>query len=63
MVDAEMASHLWLRIQQDVCTRYGIQHVTHELLTRVQKVARAKVPTLLQACAVETPQTRTKMKY
>lgn len=63
MVDTEMASHLWLRIQQDVCTKYGIQPVTHELLTRVQKVARAKVPTLLQACAGAAPQTRTNMKY
>ena len=48
-VDAEMASHLWLRIQKDIFTSYGIQPVTHELLTRGQKVARMKVPTLLQA--------------
>lgn len=54
MVDTEMTSHLWLRIQKDVCTKYGIQPVTHELLTRVQKVARAKVPTLLQEQAGST---------
>lgn len=51
MVDAEMASHLWRRIQQDVSKNYGIQSVNHELLTRVQKVSRAKMPTLLQACS------------
>ena len=51
MVDAEMASHLWCRIQQDVSKNYGIQSVNHELLTRVQKVSRAKIPTLLQACS------------
>lgn len=51
MVDAEMASHLWCRIQQDVSKNYGIQSVNHELLTRVQKVSRAKMPTLLQACS------------
>lgn len=51
MVDAEMTSHLWCRIQQDVSRTYGIQSVGHELLTRVQKVSRLKVPTLLHACA------------
>lgn len=51
MVDAEMASHLWCRIQQDVSNAYSIKSVTHELLTRVQKVSRAKIPTLLHACA------------
>lgn len=51
MVDAEMTSHLWCRIRQDVSETYGIQSVNHELLTRVQKVPRSKMPTLLQACS------------
>ena len=51
MVDAEMTSHLWCRIQRDVSETYGIQSVSHELLTRVQKVTRLKMPTLLHGCA------------
>ena len=51
MVDAEMTSHLWCRIQRDVSETYGVQLVNHELLTRVQKVSRIKIPTMLQACA------------
>lgn len=49
MVDAEMTSHLWCRIQQDVAKTYGIQSVNHELLTRVQKVSRLKMPAILQS--------------
>ena len=51
MVDAEMTSHLWCRMQQDVSKTYGIQSVSHELLARVQKVSRLKMPTFLHACA------------
>jgi len=51
MVDAEMAGHLWCRIQQDVSKTYGIRSVNHELLTRVQKMSRLKMPTLLNSCA------------
>lgn len=48
MVDAEMAGHLWCRIQQDISKTYGVQSVNHELLTRVQKVSRVKIPALLK---------------
>ena len=51
MADAEMASHLWCRIQGDVAKAYAIRAVSHELLTRVQNTAKAKVPMLLRACA------------
>jgi DNA polymerase-3 subunit epsilon len=51
MVDAEMTSHLWCRIQQDVSKTYRIQSVNHDLLTRVQKVTRAKLPDFLNACS------------
>ena len=51
MVDAEMTSHLWCRIQRDVSETYGVRLVNHELLTRVQKVSRLKMPMLLQGCA------------
>ena len=50
MVDAEMTSHLWCRIQRDLSETYGVQLVNHELLTRVQKVSRIKIPSMLQAC-------------
>ena len=53
MADAEMTSHLWCRIAQDVSSNYGIERVTHEMLTRVQSVSRAKLPTLLRTCAAE----------
>ena len=48
MVDAEMAGHLWCRIQQDISKTYGVQSVNHELLTRVQKAPRVKIPALLK---------------
>jgi DNA polymerase-3 subunit epsilon len=51
MVDAEMTSHLWCRIKQDVSKTYRIQSVNHDLLTRVQKVTRSKMPEFLNACA------------
>jgi len=49
MVDAEMTSHLWCRIQQDAAKTYGIGLVNHELLTSVQKVSRLKIPAFLQS--------------
>ena len=52
MVDAEMTSHLWCRIRQDVSEKYSLGTVNHALLTRIQKVSRAKLPTLLQAYQV-----------
>jgi DNA polymerase-3 subunit epsilon len=49
MVDAEMASHLWCRIQSDIAKTYGIRAVNHGLLTRVQCTSRVQVPTLLRS--------------
>lgn len=51
MVDAEMTSHLWYRIQQDLANSYRIASVNHELLTRVQKLTRAKLPVFLESCS------------
>lgn len=50
-VDAEMTSHLWCRIQQDLTSTYRIAAVNHELLTRVQKLSRTKMPDFLNECA------------
>lgn len=51
MVDAEMTSHLWCRIQQDVSKTYRIPSINHELLTRVQRVTRANVPVFMSSCS------------
>ncbi|WP_175889484.1 3'-5' exonuclease [Burkholderia cepacia] len=51
MVDAEMASHLWCRLQQDIARTYGLDHIDHALMTRVQATAKAKVPMYLRSLA------------
>ena len=51
MVDAEMTSHLWCRIQRDLAKAYSLPSVDHELLARIQRVSRAQLPTVLRACA------------
>ncbi|MBN3795214.1 MULTISPECIES: 3'-5' exonuclease [Burkholderia] len=49
MVDAEMAGHLWCRLQQDIARTYGLDRIDHALMTRVQATAKAKVPTYLRS--------------
>ena len=49
MVDAEMTSHLWCRLAQDVRMNYGVDTVTHALLSKAQRVPRAHLPRLLSA--------------
>jgi len=49
MVDAEMTGHLWHRLQDDVARTYGLGHVDHALIARVQATSKDKVPTLLRA--------------
>ncbi|QVN19860.1 3'-5' exonuclease [Burkholderia pyrrocinia] len=49
MVDAEMASHLWCRLQQDIARTYGLDRIDHALMTRVQATAKANVPTYLRS--------------
>ncbi|KWC76440.1 3'-5' exonuclease [Burkholderia cepacia] len=51
MVDAEMASHLWCRLQQDIARTYGLDRIDHALMTRVQETAKAKVPMYLRSLA------------
>ncbi|MBY4804639.1 PolC-type DNA polymerase III [Burkholderia cepacia] len=51
MVDAEMASHLWCRLQQDIARTYGLDRIDHTLMTRVQATAKAKVPMYLRSLA------------
>ena len=54
MVDAEMTSHLWCRIQHDVSKAYGIASVDHDLLVRAQKATRGKLPALLKTWSTST---------
>ncbi len=51
MVDAEMASGLWHRLQQDIARDYALGHVGHTLMTSIQTTSRAKVPALLRSLA------------
>ncbi|MDN7439409.1 3'-5' exonuclease [Burkholderia cepacia] len=51
MVDAEMASHLWCRLQQDIARTYGLDRIDHALMARVQATAKAKVPMYLRSLA------------
>ncbi|WP_017919133.1 3'-5' exonuclease [Burkholderia gladioli] len=47
MVDAEMASHLWCRLQSDMARTYGLSRIDHALMSRLQKTSKAKVAMFL----------------
>lgn len=47
MADAEMTSHLWCRIMRDVVESHGLVDVGHDVLTKVQRVPRAKLASVL----------------
>jgi len=47
MADAEMTSHLWCRITRDVIEGHGLVDVGHDILTKVQRVPRAKMASVL----------------
>jgi len=51
MVDAEMTSHLWQRLRDDIARTYGLRKVDHALMARVQTTNKAKVPTFLRSLA------------
>jgi len=51
MVDAEMTTHLWQRMQSDISRTYGLAHVDHALISRVQVTSKDKVPVMLRALA------------
>ncbi|KDB06716.1 DNA polymerase III, epsilon subunit [Burkholderia sp. lig30] len=55
MADAEMASHLWCRLQHDITKTYRLDRVDHELMTRLQATSKAKVPTYLRSLATGNP--------
>lgn len=49
MADAEMTTHLWHRLQQDIAETYGVSQVDHNLIARVQATSKAQVPTFLRS--------------
>ncbi|MBN3724604.1 3'-5' exonuclease [Burkholderia sp. Ac-20379] len=51
MVDAEMAGHLWCRLQRDMAQTYGLRRVDHALMSRLQKTSKANVATFLGTMA------------
>ncbi|MDH6149338.1 MULTISPECIES: 3'-5' exonuclease [Paraburkholderia] len=51
MVDAEMTSHLWRRLQSDIAQQYGLARVDHTVIARVQVTSKAKVPAYLCSLA------------
>jgi DNA polymerase-3 subunit epsilon len=51
MVDAEIASHLWCRMQRDIGETYGLRQVDHGLMSRLQTTSKAKVATFFGSLA------------
>ncbi|MBY4719093.1 3'-5' exonuclease [Ralstonia mannitolilytica] len=49
MADAEVTSHLWCRLQQDIAQTYGVGRVDYDLMARVQATSKAQVPALLRS--------------
>ncbi|NMV42059.1 3'-5' exonuclease [Ralstonia insidiosa] len=49
MADAEVTSHLWCRLQQDIAQTYGVNRVDYDLMARVQATSKAQVPALLRS--------------
>jgi len=49
MADAEVTSHLWRRLQQDIAQTYGVSQVDYDLMARVQATSKAQVPGFLRS--------------
>ena len=47
MDDAEVASHLWCRLQHDIAQTYGLKRIDHAFMARLQKTSKARVATFL----------------
>ncbi|WP_009522348.1 3'-5' exonuclease [Imbroritus primus] len=51
LADAEMASHLWVRMQEEICQTYRMPRADFDLLAQIQATSRAHVPALLRGLA------------
>lgn len=49
LADAEMAAHLWCRLQQDLAARHGVARADHVFLCRLQATPKAQLQRLLAA--------------
>ncbi|MCW8883875.1 MAG: 3'-5' exonuclease [Motiliproteus sp.] len=52
LADAEMTTHLWLRMLSDIEQQYSLKHISFSLLRKLTRTAKASVPTLLQRHAI-----------
>lgn len=53
LADAEMTSHLWISMVNDLKADYKLQNVPFELMRQLSKVSRATVPAFLNKIAGE----------
>jgi DNA polymerase-3 subunit epsilon len=47
LADAEMTAHLWIKLIEDIKEQYGIDNVSFELMQKLSKVAKSKVPEIV----------------
>jgi DNA polymerase-3 subunit epsilon len=47
LADAEMTAHLWIRLIEDIKERYKLENVPFELMQKISRTSKAKVPALL----------------
>ncbi|MBI5922929.1 MAG: 3'-5' exonuclease [Betaproteobacteria bacterium] len=48
LADAEMTASLVLRLEEELCRRYGLSEVTHELLRKIQVLQKQQVGKYLE---------------
>ena len=48
LADAEMAALLWVKIIEDLKSRFGFEYVSFDLMKKIGKMNREKAPDLLQ---------------
>ena len=48
LADAEMTAHLWIRMIDDIRTKYGLQTVPFALMQQLCKIPKKKVPDFMQ---------------
>ncbi len=48
LADAEMAASLLVRLEEELCARYQVRQVSHELLRKIQSAPKAKLEQCLE---------------
>lgn len=51
LADAEMTAHLWISMIIEIQDTFGIKHVPFDLMQKISKTTKAKVPKLLEKVA------------